>query len=150
MPNPLSELNDLKSDIYGEPGGHLEHLNWLLDGARRSGRTYLLAIAFIEHAMRSNGMWIVPFDHNAENIQFGNGRMLEVIRSIEASRFSPKLFEYRWDARGGGSFRYAGSLISFPDEESREFQTNAVEKPPVKDQPTGRHRTMDIDDVKED
>lgn len=46
---------------------HLESILWLTSPSRREGKTYLLALAFIEHAVNNEDMNIHIFNHNDQS-----------------------------------------------------------------------------------
>lgn len=45
---------------------HFDSLKWLVSDSRRDGKTYLLAIVFIQKAISKQGEWVRPFDHYPE------------------------------------------------------------------------------------
>ena len=42
---------------------HLKTINWLLDGPLRSGRSYVLAVAYVMKAINHPNTWITVHDH---------------------------------------------------------------------------------------
>jgi hypothetical protein len=64
---------------------HLPSLRWLLaDGHRRSGRTFLLAWAFIDKALEHPSRDVQVFDHSGHGHQAA--RMLEIIQDVASAR----------------------------------------------------------------
>jgi hypothetical protein len=54
---PITELTD-------EQQKHLASINWLVSGAVGSGRSTVLAFAFLKKGMRHRGQPVHVFDHN--------------------------------------------------------------------------------------
>lgn len=60
---------------------HIESIRWLINGAnRRQGKSFLLAIVFIEKAVENIGEEITVFDHF--NIRQNNRSFLHLIRDV--------------------------------------------------------------------
>lgn len=70
----------MKIELTKEQKKHLESLEWLINGNRNSGRTYLLAITFIRRAIDNPGMWIQIFDHYPT--QQAKEHLLDLIKMI--------------------------------------------------------------------
>ncbi len=77
---------------------HYKAIQWLIGGPRRTGRTFLLAVCFIEKALRNPGVHIIIFDHMP--LMFRNQKYLELeIRGIILSFPEPiyKAFSFYSD-----------------------------------------------------
>ena len=60
---------------------HLKAIEWFIsDNNRREGRSYLLAIAYINKAVNSRGQWIQVLDHFPTTET--NRRLFEVIEQM--------------------------------------------------------------------
>ena len=85
--NVMSHPNELESEFLNlstEQAQHYKAVSWLLNpvGPRGSGRTHLMALAFIEHSLKHN-MAVDIFDHSREvNNPIVRGEMIQEIRRI--------------------------------------------------------------------
>lgn len=97
----------LKVYLSKEQNKYYDAIKWLLFGPRRHGKTYLLAIIYIEKALASPGEIFRPRDHQSQLM--GDKELLYVIKSI-AERIKG-----RWYFENE-AFGYIGSnkdLVSF-------------------------------------
>ncbi len=53
---------------------HLRTLDWLVGGARRSGRTHVMAVAIIREASRRPGTYVAIWDHVSHDVARSNLR----------------------------------------------------------------------------
>lgn len=63
---------------------HLKSLNWLIDGPRATGRTTVLAHAFIAKAIRHPGEYVRVFDHVPETMP-QNWMLDTVVQILEST-----------------------------------------------------------------
>ena len=74
---------------------HFDSIKWLFDEKRAEGKTYLLAIIFIQKALRT-GMWVRPMDHFTEGGERANMLLMDLIKSLIGEIISKKsLVEFR-------------------------------------------------------
>jgi phage terminase large subunit len=60
---------------------HFRSIHWLIGGGRRSGRSYVLATAFLVQAFNETGLWVRVFDHDSSSARSDHG-MLRLIDNI--------------------------------------------------------------------
>lgn len=77
---------------------HFDSIKWLFDEKRAEGKSYLLAIIFIQKAIRT-GAWITPRDHFTEGGRMADIRLNETIRMVIKELISDsKKVEFRQDS----------------------------------------------------
>ena len=74
---------------------HFDSIKWLYNEDRREGKSYLLALIFIQKAIRT-GNWVTPKDHFTEGGIQADLHLYELIRIIMLEIISDsKLVEFR-------------------------------------------------------
>jgi hypothetical protein len=73
---------------------YLPAVQWLVDGSRRSGRTWLIAVALFTTALQS-GQWTAIFDHGTDS-----GEVLKYLRQFTEAAGAKLVIEVRGDRRG--------------------------------------------------
>lgn len=81
-------MKNILTDVQKE---HLRSALWLIDGNRGSGRTTVLAIAFLKKAKNNLGEWIKVFDHDAHPMSTKN--MIAEIGRLFSHCFNQKRYE---------------------------------------------------------
>ena len=108
----IIEMFDLK--LSKEQEEYLKAFRWLCGGPLRTGRSYLLAVCFLEIAVLNPDQWIHPFDHVANDVHQRN--IMDTIRRIVPQSFV-KVFEFK-----SGSFRMLSTKKEWkkPDQMGRK------------------------------
>jgi len=70
---------------------HFPTIKWLVDDTRQTGKSYLLALAFVEKALEFRGVWVYVFDHYP--IQQGREHLLSIVRNILGSEMPNDIAE---------------------------------------------------------
>lgn len=85
--------NDLGLTLTKKQTAYFEAISWLVSDERASGRTTLLALAFIDKAIKNAGQYIDVFDHFASCPEaIGKRNMLNAITNILEK--TPRIFQH--------------------------------------------------------
>ena len=78
----LKDLCDLQ--IHPVQEKYLDAARWFVSGARGTGRSFLLAWAFVEWALKNMGMEVYVWDHITPKVQLGHYRshLLDLVKLI--------------------------------------------------------------------
>lgn len=85
MMSAMNDYYNAVSRMKHEIAGHLPSIEWLVSRRpedRRTGRSYVLATAFLKAACTTNGAPVMVFDHQQSN---GRDVMIQTLRSIAPS-----------------------------------------------------------------
>lgn len=65
MTKPFKRLRNFEfnANFSKEQEGHIDSLKWFFFGPKRSGRTYLVAVLFIDYAINNPGYPVPIIDH---------------------------------------------------------------------------------------
>lgn len=86
------EFTDQQKEAY-------RSIKWLYGGARRTGRTYLLAVVFVEQALEYQGEWVYVADHSLPHRSYNTIRLMDMVNDLALSHMEDGrkgLFSYKY------------------------------------------------------
>ncbi len=78
----------MKIELTKKQKEHYKSVEWLLndESYRREGRSYLMAVCFIQRALRNRGCWVKVFDHFSRHpmtTRFLLDTVVEIVKNDE-------------------------------------------------------------------
>lgn len=79
-------MKQIKHQMFTKQQEEAYHsIKWLYGGAKRTGRSYLLAVVFLELALERQGEWVYVIDHSLPHRSFNTVWLMDMVEDLALS-----------------------------------------------------------------